>query len=230
MALSGLISIHDVMPETRERVTDILEQLAWLPPAAVTLLVVPGKDWRAADLDWLRDLSERGYPLAGHGWRHRCDTPKSFHHRLHSAFISRDAAEHLSLDEERIIALIQDCHRWFVEHGLTPGPLYVPPAWALGAVNKRRLAALPFRYYETLGGLYDARDQRFHPMPLLGFEADTTLRAWSLNLFNRGNYLAALATGRTLRVSIHPQDLQLRLGAQVLPWVRRLERPLEAYA
>ena len=43
MALSGLISIHDVMPETRERVTDILEQLAWLPPAAVTLLVVPGK-------------------------------------------------------------------------------------------------------------------------------------------------------------------------------------------
>ena len=155
---------------------------------------------------------------------------RSLHHRLHSAFISRDAAEHLSLDEERIIALIQDCHRWFVEHGLTPGPLYVPPAWALGAVNKRRLAALPFRYYETLGGLYDARDQRFHPMPLLGFEADTTLRAWSLNLFNRGNYLAALASGRTLRVSIHPQDLQLRLGAQVLPWVRRLERPLEAYA
>ena len=117
-----------------------------------------------------------------------------------------------------------------MEHGLTPGPLYVPPAWALGAVNKRRLAALPFRYYETLGGLYDARDQRFQPMPLLGFEADTTLRAWSLNLFNRGNYLAALASGRTLRVSIHPQDLQLRLGAQVLPWVRRLERPLEAYA
>ena len=75
MALSGLISIHDVMPETRERVTDILERIAWLPPAAVTLLVVPGKDWRAADLDWLRDLSERGYPLAGHGWRHGSSAP-----------------------------------------------------------------------------------------------------------------------------------------------------------
>ena len=50
MALSGLISIHDVMPETRERVTDILEQLAWLPPAAVTLLVVQGLAGRRSGL------------------------------------------------------------------------------------------------------------------------------------------------------------------------------------
>ena len=63
-------------------------------------------------------------------------------------------------------------------------------------------------------------------MPLLGFEADTAFRAWSLNLFNRINFVTALTTGRPLRVSIHPQDLQLRLGEQVLPWVRRLERPL----
>jgi len=226
MALQGLISIHDVMPETRQRVSEILEQLSALPPGAVTLLVVPGKDWQADDLDWLRDLSEQGYPLAGHGWRHRCDPPRSLHHRLHSAFISRDAAEHLSLDEEGIVTLIRDCHRWFVERGLTPGPLYVPPAWALGAVDKSRLSALPFRYYETLGGLYDAREKRFQPMPLLGFEADTAFRAWSLNLFNRINFVTALTTGRPLRVSIHPQDLQLRLGEQVLPWVRRLERPL----
>jgi len=226
MALQGLISIHDVMPETRQRVSEILEQLSALPPGAVTLLVVPGKDWQADDLDWLRDLSEQGYPLAGHGWRHRCDPPRSLHHRLHSAFISRDAAEHLSLDEEGIVTLIRDCHRWFVERGLTPGPLYVPPAWALGAVDKSRLSALPFRYYETLGGLYDARKKWFQPMPLLGFEADTAFRAWSLNLFNRINFVTALTTGRPLRVSIHPQDLQLRLGEQVLPWVRRLERPL----
>lgn len=229
MTLRGLVSIHDVMPETRSRVSEILEQLSALPPGAVTLLVVPGKDWHADDLDWLRDLSERGYPLAGHGWRHRCDPPRGVRHRLHSALISRDAAEHLSLDEAGIVSLIRDCHRWFVEHGLTPGPLYVPPAWALGAVEKTRLSALPFRYYETLGGLYDAREKHFQPMPLLGFEADTPVRALGLNLFNRVNFLTALATGRPLRVAIHPQDLQLRLGEQVLPWVRRLERPL-AYA
>ncbi len=59
MALSGLVSIHDVMPETRDRVAELLERLADVPPAAVTLLVVPGRDWSGDDLDWLRDLSAR---------------------------------------------------------------------------------------------------------------------------------------------------------------------------
>lgn len=224
MSLAGLVSIHDVMPETRERVADLLERLAAVPPEHVTLLVVPGKAWRDEDLDWLRDLAARGYPLAGHGWRHRCDPPKSLHHRLHSALISRDVAEHLSLDATGIAALVRDCHRWFVEHGLTPSPLYVPPAWALGAIDRRALAALPFRYFETLGGVYDARERRFHRLPLVGFEADNTWRAASLTVFNQWNLGLARAFGRPLRVSIHPGDLSLKLGGQVLPWVGRLAR------
>ncbi|UWN48432.1 hypothetical protein ASALC70_00612 [Alcanivorax sp. ALC70] len=227
MALSGLVSIHDVMPETRDRVAELLERLADVPPAAVTLLVVPGRDWSGDDLDWLRDLSARGHPLAGHGWRHRCDPPRTLHHRLHSLFISRDVAEHLSLDGAGIAALIQDCHRWFVEHGLTPSPLYVPPAWALGRIEPEALAALPFRYFETLGGVYDARERRFIRLPLVGFEADTAWRAWSLNLFNRANLAMALMAGRSLRVSIHPQDLYYKLGGQVEAWVRRLDRTLD---
>ncbi|GAA5134100.1 polysaccharide deacetylase family protein [Alloalcanivorax gelatiniphagus] len=224
MSLSGLVSIHDVMPETREPVAALLDHLAAVPPDQVTLLVVPGKDWSDQDLDWLRDLAARGYPLAGHGWRHRCDPPRSLHHRLHSAFISRDVAEHLSLDGAGIAMLIRDCHRWFVEHGLTPSPLYVPPAWALGAIDRHALAALPFRYFETLGGVYDARERRFHRLPLVGFEADNLWRAASLALFNQWNLGMARALGRPVRVSIHPRDLSLKLGGQVLPQVRRLDR------
>ena len=63
--LTALVSIHDVMPETRTRVTAMLARLK-LPAQAVTLLVVPGKDWQADDLDWLRGLQEAGHPaMAG---------------------------------------------------------------------------------------------------------------------------------------------------------------------
>ena len=73
-SLAALVSIHDVMPETRTQVTAMLARLR-LPCEAVTLLVVPGKDWQEGDLDWLRSLQNAGHPLAGHGWSHRCQPP-----------------------------------------------------------------------------------------------------------------------------------------------------------
>ncbi len=75
--------------------------------------------------------------------------------------------------------------------------------------------------------MYDARERRFIRLPLVGFEADTAWRAWSLNLFNRANLAMALMAGRSLRVSIHPQDLYYKLGGQVEAWVRRLDRTLD---
>ena len=98
---------------------------------------------------------------------------------------------------------------------------------ALPDAARRALAALPFRYFETLGGVYDARERRFIRLPLVGFEADTAWRAWSLNLFNRANLAMALMAGRSLRVSIDPQDLYYKLGGQVEAWVRRLDRTLD---
>ncbi len=136
----ALISIHDVMPETREQVSQIL---ALLPqgPQAITLLVVPGSNWQTADLDWLHQLQQQGYPLAGHGWLHRCEPPISLYHRLHSLLLSRRVAEHLSLSASGIDALIRNCHQWFLD---------VPPAWAMGSISRAQLAAMPFRLFETL--------------------------------------------------------------------------------
>ncbi|MED5431549.1 MAG: polysaccharide deacetylase family protein [Pseudomonadota bacterium] len=220
-ALSALVSIHDVMPETREQVTAMLSRLQ-LAPEHVTLLVVPGRDWSRDDIAWLRDLQQAGHPLAGHGWSHRCQPPVSLYHRLHSLLLSRRVAEHLSFSAEGIVRLVQDCHDWFALHQLTPSRLYVPPAWALGALPADDYSRLPFRYVETLSGVLDTASGKTLALPLVGFEADRPWRAWFLSCFNRYCLGRAKAQARPLRIGLHPYDLDLLLARSIAPMLEQV--------
>lgn len=222
--LTGLVSIHDVMPETLAHCQTLIDQLRKQEVEAITLLVVPGKDWTRTSLDTLRQWQQQGLTLAGHGWTHQVSHCRSLYHKMHSLFLSRLAAEHLSLEEEQIARLIEGCHQWFVDHGLQPPELYVPPAWALGCLPWQRLQQLPFAQVELLGGVLDANKQDFRKLPLSGYEADTTWRALSLSLWNRINAWRARASGRPLRIGIHPYDGELRLGQQMQAQISACDR------
>jgi predicted deacetylase len=213
------------MPSTLGRVEAVVGLLERRCAAPATLLVVPGLDWSRAQLRTLRAFQENGHRLAGHGWRHRAARIRGLHHRLHSLLISRDVAEHLALDGSAIRRLITACHNWFAEQGLGAPELYVPPAWAMGAVSRGDLAALPFRFYEVTSGVYDARTGRFHRLPLVGYEADGLWRALPLRLWNGINRLAA-GLGGPLRIAIHPGDLELALGGDLERLLARPIRPL----
>lgn len=215
--MKGLVSVHDLMPETMDRVETILDWLSQrsVPPA--TLLVVPGRLWTASGLDRLRQLAEAGHELAAHGWRHETQ-PRRFWHRLHATFISRNVAEHLNLDSADIADLMLRSHRWFLEQGIPAPNLYVPPAWALGKISPKHLAELPYRQIETIFGLLQ-RDPTggywMQKLPLTGYEADTILRAAFLRKWNAWQAISAKRTNRPLRISIHPDDLSLRLRSQL---------------
>jgi uncharacterized protein len=218
------LSIHDVMPETLDRVRAQIRYVADYGVGAVTLLVVPGRAWGAADVQQLRDWQAAGHALAGHGWLHACDGWGSLYHRLHGAVLSRRVAEHLTLDADGIAALIERNHRWFGEQGLGSPRRYVPPAWAMGAIPRARLRGLPFREYEFLTGMYDAERDRFERQGVIGFEADTAGRAVALGAFNRWQWQRWRKRG--CRISLHPDDLELRLRRQldgVMEWLGSVE-------
>lgn len=221
-----LISIHDVMPATLDRVEPILARLLKARLAPVTLLVVPGAGWRSEDLDRLRTMVDAGAELAGHGWRHEVRHVRGIRHRLHSALISRRAGEHLALSRRGILRLMLENHRWFARNGLPEPALYVPPAWAMGPVPRRFLGRLPFDRYETLGGVYDARAGRFHRLPMVGYETDTIFRAVAVRGFNRLNRAWARAGGRPLRLGIHPDDFELKLAADLVAMLEAGGEPL----
>ena len=215
-----LVSVHDVMPETLGRVERILaelEQHGW-PPA--TLLVVPGRDWAADGVARLRDYAARGYELAGHGWTHSVPRIRNLRHRLHSVLISRRAAEHYALDALGVETLMRRCRQWFDAQGLPAPTLYVPPAWALGPASPARLTQTGFRYLETLSGIHDFQTGRTARLPVLGFEADTALRATFLRLSNASAMRAARTRG-AVRLAIHPDDLELRLADDLLAVIRQ---------
>jgi predicted deacetylase len=217
----AIVSVHDLMPSTLERVMRILGLLAdaGVPPA--TLLVVPGKAWTAGQLSTLRSLANRGHRLAGHGWAHKAtEGPRSLYHWGHGRLISRNEAEHLSRPPAQVSSLIERCYRWFTQVDLPAPSLYVPPAWAMGALGLQQLRSLPFRWYEILRGMVDGPSGRVRWLPLAGFEADTTFRKASLRVWNACNVLLAARTRMPLRISIHPGDLDLLLKADLEGMIR----------
>jgi hypothetical protein len=218
-----LVSIHDVMPETLGAVRELIDLCRQHRASPVTLLVVPGRSWTRDGLQTLRDWQAEGHELAGHGWHHRCRSIRGLRHRLHSWLISRDVAEHLALSSEQIVRLMERCGSWFGEQGLGVPSLYVPPAWALGPVDHARLRHVSFASVEVLGGVLSTRDGSLWRLPLVGFEADTRMRAAALRGWNRLNRRLASRGTRPLRIAIHPHDHRLRLHDDLR---RSLERPL----
>lgn len=213
--IPGIISVHDVMPHTLSPVREIIEShLSNFTPAHIQLLVVPGLEWSAADIDQLRAWSAQGYELAGHGWCHEVSAINGLYHHLHSRFISRRAAEHLSQTRAELTALVSRNYQWFEAHQLPAPTLYVPPAWALGRLSIQDVRQAGFHYLETTKGLCQLQTEEWRRLPLSGFEADVRWRKSILNGWNRFN--ARLAKpDRPLRVSIHPFDLTYHLSDQL---------------
>ncbi len=205
-----MLSIHDVMPATLpavKRLSDQAQALGWPPP---TLLVVPGCDWSTPDLQQLHEWQAQGHALAGHGWRHQITHYGGIYHRIHSMLVSRDVAEHLSLNAEAILALMRRCHAWFAKQGLIPPHLYVPPAWALGRLPLSRLSEQPFAAVEMLQGVYSVKAQQWQMRALLGYEAGNGLQAMALRVSNAINRKRARHAG--LRIGLHPNDAALPLA------------------
>ena len=219
-----IVSLHDVMPETMQRVEEILAfcQQTSIPP--FTLLVVPGKDWSAKHMERMHEFADMGYQFAAHGWQHRFDEYGGIYHRVHGAVLSRRSAEHLAHKQDEIMRLMQRSYDWFQSHNLPSPTLYVPPAWAVGNIARSKLALTPFDQIETLHGVFNIKSNRFHALPLVGYEADTLVRALFLRAWNTGQWMLARSVHRPLRIGIHPDDLHLKLKRTLS---RLMQRPLQ---
>ena len=220
-ALTAIVSLHDVMPETFSRAEQWVERLRGLGPKATTLLVVPGGEWSSAQARTLRIWQEEGFELVSHGWSHRLQFPTRGLASLHRYCISRNAGEHLGQTRAQLYELLVRSHAWFGRHDMAAPEMYVPPAWALGQLSRSDLAVSPFRFVETTTGILECKTGRIRRLPLLGYEADTTFRALFLTAWNRLNR-SMHTDSRPLRLSIHPYDDTLRLSQELDCDLRRV--------
>lgn len=226
--MRSVVSIHDLMPDTLKRVVGISQKLRHLgvPADKVYLLVVPGLPWKPAQIETLKALQADGFLLAGHGWYHHIHKKTSLKHYLHSLFISRNVAEHLSLTRAEISDMIEMNYEWFLEQGFKAPDLYVPPAWAMGNISREHLQQRPFRYYEYSSGVLDSHTNVYRALPLTGYEADRLWRVPVLSAWNRFN-TQFLAKTTPLRISIHPYDFDYRLNRSIEQDIENTSRFLD---
>ena len=215
MSVPIIWSLHDISPGTIDRAASIVDVMVEAGVRDLAILIVPSGVWTDGQIDTLRTWERAGHMLGAHGWTHRGIAPRGIYHRLHSALLSRDVAEHLGRTASEVREIVARGEQWFADVGLAPPRLYVPPAWALGAMPLAAFGGTSFRWVETLSGIYDVSAARFRRLPLVGFEADTGFRAASLRVSNAANHALARASGRPLRVGVHPHDFDLLLAADL---------------
>ncbi len=223
--MKALVSIHDVMPETMDRVAAIVERVPASIRRHLMLLVVPGRAWENVQLNQLRRWQEEGLVIAGHGWMHYTDNIHSVYHRLHSALVSRRVAEHLSLTPHEELSLMRRNREWFRDQALAVSDWYVAPAWAFGRLKASARRRSGYRYFESTFGVYDGVERSFHWMPMLGYEADTRWRRHAVRWWNALN--RSLSRWWPVRLVIHPDDFDLYLVEDLLKDLQRVEAAVE---
>lgn len=218
------VSIHDVDPDN----LDTIEKIIYLLQnkykiKKICLLVIPGLDWKKDQVYKLKTWQNDDIELAAHGWVHKSEKHKSFYHFLHSLFMSRNCAEHLSKTKHMVIELMNNSYKWFADNRFVPPTLYVPPGWALGKIHVQDLFILPFTNYECTTGIY--QDGKYRFLPLIGFEATTHFRAFFLRFFNYFNFQIAKFIG-VVRITIHPRDFQLHLSKDINNYLSRADNTI----
>ena len=184
----------------------------------ICVLIIPGLNWKKNQIRRLKKWQNRGIEIGAHGWKHLASTNKSFYHKIHSIIISRNCAEHLSMNKQDIIKLMNNSYEWFINNGFKKPKLYVPPAWALGNVSKEELHQLKFKYFECTTGMIHNKKYKF--LPLLGFEEKTFIGSKIRKIFNLFNFIMASFIG-VIRIAIHPNDFKLYLKHDIKKYLSK---------
>ncbi len=206
------VALHDVEPATFERCALIRDWLDDHGVDRVTLLVIPARDLhpvgeRSPEMtSWLAERRRAGDSIAQHGFQHERTRRGGAGSLLMKP--ARRTGEFVGLDEAETQRAVNAGWRLLKLAGIEPDG-FVAPAYAY---TPELRSVLPHRFRWWAGALgvhrraQPAGEQRTRLLsPVWGMgSAGALQRALSPALIRAGGMLG----GRTLRVDLHPADLQ----------------------
>jgi len=208
------VALHDIEPATFERCALIRDWLDDHGVDRVTLLVIPARDLHPlgerspAMADWLLERSRAGDSIAQHGFQHVQLRRGAISSRALAHGRRRRAAEFVGLDGDETRRAVDAGWRVLKLAGLEPEG-FVAPAYAYTPAL-RELLPRRFRWWAGLLQLHrplaaSDGDPRRLLAPAWGMGTHSLLRrALSPSLIRAG----ALLAGSTMRLDLHPADLQ----------------------
>jgi predicted deacetylase len=208
------VALHDIEPATFERCALIRDWLSDHGVDRVTLLVIPARDLhplgeRSPEMaSWLAERRDAGDSIAQHGFQHERTRRHALSPQARLRSPTRRAGEFVGLDIDETQRAVNAGWRVLKLAGIEPDG-FVAPAYAytpaLRSVLPRR-----FRWWAGLLGVHRrehvAEQERGRLLaPAWGMGTDSWLeRAFSPTLVRAGGLLC----GNTLRLDLHPADLQ----------------------
>lgn len=211
-----VISIHDVAPETRARVEQMISELSGIGVACCSLLVVPDYHHRGRSLGEpvllrrLRELEVGGHEIVIHGYYHeRVRRPgESARQKLLTRVYTADEGEFYDLGYEAALRVLREAKEEFSMHGFHPTG-FIAPAWLLGVEAQRAAVDAGFRYTTTLREVRDFSSGKEFFSQSLVYSVRSDWRSamslvWNRMLFHR------LTNNPLLRLGLHPPDFERR--------------------
>jgi len=228
------VALHDIEPATFERCALIRDWLDDHGVGRVTLLVIPARDLhplaeRSPEMvSWLIERARGGDAIAQHGFQHlrtqrtrgRAGGP---YQSLRSLGADRES-EFVGLDAHETRRAVDAGRRVLKLAGIEPRG-FVAPGYAYTPALRRTLGER-FHWWAALLGLHRAHERRDLLGPPIALSSSGNMRrALSPALLRAG----ALLSGGTLRLDLHPSDLDHPSHMLALEWVmRRSARTREA--
>jgi predicted deacetylase len=217
------VSLHDIEPATFERCALIRDWLDDHGVDRVTLLVIPARDLhplgeRSPEMtSWLAERRSAGDSIAQHGFQHERSRRSSLSPRTLLCPPGRRSAEFVGLDALETQRAVNAGWRVLKLAGIEPDG-FVAPAYAYTPALRDVLPER-FRWWAGLLGLYSrsrSEPDRHLLAPALGMNTSGRLqRALSPALIRAGGALCR----NTLRIDLHPSDLQHPRQMLALDWV-----------
>ncbi len=208
------VALHDIEPATFERCALIRDWLSDHGVDRVTLLVIPARDLhplgeRSPEMaGWLAERRDAGDSIAQHGFQHERTRRAGISPQSLLCSPTRRTGEFVGLDAAETQRAVNAGWRVLKLAGIEPDG-FVAPAYAytpaLRSVLPRR-----FRWWAGLLGVHrrssSAEEERGRLLaPAWGMGGDSLLqRVFSPTMIRAGGLLG----GRTLRLDLHPADLQ----------------------
>jgi predicted deacetylase len=206
------IAVHDVAPATWPQCTVLLDLLADLRCAAITLLVVPDYHGRGriADAPQIVRAIDRcveyGAEVALHGYFHLDGepSPRNALDWLRRRVLTAGEGEFSALSAAAAAGRIERGRRELADLGW-PVRGFVAPAWLASEGTWQALREAQLGYTATHRALFALDGMRRIPAPALSISTRSTWRRAASRTWLRG-MRAALRTRPLLRLALHPAD------------------------
>lgn len=218
------VAVHGIEPATFERCALIRDWLDDHGVDRVTLLVIPARDLHPIGdrcpemIEWLGERRRAGDAIAQHGFQHAHLRRSSLPGQRLMAMRGGQAREFVGLDEAETRRAVDAGWRVLKLAGFEPDG-FVAPAYAytpaLRSVLRRRFRwwASMLRLHSAIAPAGDDRTRRLTPVWDVGSDG-ALRRVLAPGLLRAGSVLC----GETLRLDVHPDDLQHARHMLALEW------------